>query len=235
MPFNNKLNKLRGGSASICQCLTRKNFNSTGVCNPAYNWATGECSLLLRVMLLLLLTFAGLGRQQLYAQTPPAGFSSVTVSTQWDEAVGLAFNSTGSQMFVWERRGRVWVVENGQKKLFIDISEEVGGWRDFGLLGFALHPQFETNGHFYLLYTVDRHHLMHHGTSGYSATTNEYFSATIGRLTRYTASRTASGYSINTASRKILLGATRSTGIPVLHESHGVGSLVFGTDGTLLV
>ncbi|GAB3528714.1 hypothetical protein GCM10027443_07050 [Pontibacter brevis] len=138
-------------------------------------------------------------------------------------------------MFVWERPGVVWVVENGQKKLFIDISEEVGGWRDFGLLGFALHPQFDTNGYFYLLYTVDRHHLMHHGTSRYSATTNEYFNATIGRLTRYTASKSASGYTINNGSRKVLIGATRSTGIPVLHQSHGVGSLVFGTDGTLLV
>ena len=188
-----------------------------------------------RLLMLLLLFWAGMRQQLLLAQTPPTGFSSVTVSTQWDEAVGVTFNSTGSQMFVWERPGRVWVVENGQKKPFIDISEEVGGWRDFGLLGFALHPQFDTNGYFYLLYTVDRHHLMHHGTGSYSASTNEYFAATIGRLTRYTASKAASGYTVSTSSRKILIGATRSTGIPVLHQSHGVGSLVFGTDGTLLV
>ena len=94
------------------------------------------------------------------AQTLPSGFSSALVSSQWNQAVGLTFNKDGSQMFVWEKEGKVWVVRNNQKKLFIDISEEVGDWRDFGLLGFALDPHFETNGYFYLLYTVDRHHLL---------------------------------------------------------------------------
>ncbi len=88
--------------------------------------------------------------QPLFAQTLPTGFSSVTVAAQWDEAVGITFNRTGSQMFVWERPGRVWVVENGQRSLLLDIREEVGGWRDYGLLGFALHPQFDTNGYFYV-------------------------------------------------------------------------------------
>ena len=63
-------------------------------------------------------------------------------------------------MFVWEKAGKVWVVENGIKSLLIDISPEVGNWNDFGLLGFALHPDFEINGYFYLLYTVDRHHFI---------------------------------------------------------------------------
>ena len=138
-------------------------------------------------------------------------------------------------MFVWERPGKVWVIEKDQKQLLLDISEEVAGYRDFGLLGFALHPQFETNGYFYLLYTVDRHHLLKYGTSSYSPTTNEYYNATIGRLTRYTATKTTNGYSVNAASRKVLIGATKSTGIPSLHQTHGVGSLVFGNDGTLLI
>jgi glucose/arabinose dehydrogenase len=173
---------------------------------------------------------------QLHAQTPPEGFSSVTVSSGWDEAVGLTFTKSGNQLFVWERTGKVWVVENGQKSLLLDIGEEVGTWRDFGLLGFALHPQFETNGYFYVLYTVDRHHLLNYGTSSYSPVANDFFEATIGRLTRYTATKNPAGsYAVTTASRKILIGATKETGIPSLHTSHGVGSLVFGTDGTLLV
>ena len=89
-------------------------------------------------------------------------------------------------MFVWERGGRVYVVTGGTKRLVLDISEEVGAWHDHGLLGFALHPQFDQNGYIYLLYLVDRHHLINFGTAAYSPTVSDSFSATIGRLTRYT-------------------------------------------------
>ena len=37
------------------------------------------------------------------------------------------------------------------------------------------------------------------------------------------------------ASRTILIGESPSTGIPVVHESHVIGSLAFAADGTLLV
>jgi Glucose / Sorbosone dehydrogenase len=78
----------------------------------------------------------------------PAGFSDATVGGGWNEAVGITFASDG-RMFVWERAGRIWIVENGVKTStsFLDISPEVGGWRDFGLLGFCLHPDFYTNGY----------------------------------------------------------------------------------------
>ncbi|GGE96521.1 PA14 domain-containing protein [Hymenobacter cavernae] len=186
-------------------------------------------------LLLILIFLALTGGQLLLAQAPPSGFSSVTISEGWNEAVGLAFNQSGSHMFVWERPGKVWVAGNGQRQLLLDISEEVGAWRDFGLLGFALHPQFETNGYFYVLYTVDRHHLLNYGTSSYNPQYDEYYNATINRVTRYTAIRNESSYTVNPASRKVLLGATKETGIPVLHMSHGPGSLVFGTDGSLFV
>lgn len=122
------------------------------------------------------------------AASLPVGFSETQIGGSWSEAVGMEFTVDG-RLFVWERGGRVWIVENGVKQStpFIDIAEEVGGWRDFGLLGFALHPDFNNNGLFYLYYVVDRHHLMNFGTPAYSATTNEYFTATQGRITRYQA------------------------------------------------
>ncbi|MBD2722164.1 InlB B-repeat-containing protein [Hymenobacter armeniacus] len=183
------------------------------------------------ILLLLLLLFSS----PLLAQTPPAGFVSTTVSAGWDEAVGLTFNSTGSRMFVWERPGRVWTVANGQRQLLIDIREEVGAWEDHGLLGFALDPNFDSNGYFYLLYVVDRHYLMNFGTASYSATANDYYSATIGRLTRYTAVPSGAGYTVNPASRLVLLGATKTTGIPSTFNGHVTAALAFGTDGTLLI
>ncbi|MFC6223004.1 PQQ-dependent sugar dehydrogenase [Hymenobacter artigasi] len=176
-----------------------------------------------------------LGNAQVQAQTPPTGFTSTVVSAGWNEAVGFTFNSSGNKMFVWERPGKVWVVVNGQRQQLIDISPEVGAWEDQGLLGFALDPNFDANGYMYLLYVVDRHYLINFGTASYSATANDYYSATIGRITRYTATPSGTGYTVNPASRKILLGATKSTGIPSTHDGHCTGSLVFGTDGTLLV
>jgi glucose/arabinose dehydrogenase len=172
---------------------------------------------------------------QLLAQTPPSGFVSTVVSGQWNEAVGLTFNQAGNGIFVWERPGKVWVVENGQRQLLLDISEEVGAWHDHGLLGFALHPQFDTNGYIYLLYLVDRHYLTNFGTAAYNPATNDYYSATIGRFTRYKVTRTGGAYAVVAGSLTILLGATKTTGIPSTERSHVTGSLVFGIDGTLLV
>jgi glucose/arabinose dehydrogenase len=186
-------------------------------------------------LLLFLVLFALPCWQPLLAQAPPSGFSTAVVSSQWDEAVGLAFNSTGNRMFVWERPGRVWMVENNQRQLILNITEEVGAWEDQGLLGFALDPQFDTNGYIYVLYVVDRHHLMNYGTPAYNASTNDYYSATIGRLTRYKATFSGSVCTVNPSSRKILIGATRSTGIPSTFNGHVTNSLVFGSDGTLLV
>ncbi|HEX6224751.1 MAG TPA: PQQ-dependent sugar dehydrogenase, partial [Chryseolinea sp.] len=141
---------------------------------------------------LLLLLFAEC--QNLFAQTPQPGFASVVVSDQWNEAVGLTFTNDGVDMFVWERGGKVHVVTEGVKRLVLDISEEVGAWHDHGMLGFALHPQFDQNGYIYLLYIVDRHHLINFGTAAYSSTVNDYFSATIGRLTRYTLTKSGGIY-----------------------------------------
>jgi glucose/arabinose dehydrogenase len=169
------------------------------------------------------------------AQAPPAGFASVTVSGQWTEAVGLAFTQDGSKMFVWERGGKVWVVVNNQKQLVLDISDEVGSWWDHGLLGFALHPEFNQNGYFYLHYLVDRHHLINFGTGAYNPAANDYYSATISRVTRYTATPSGNGYVADLSSRKILLGETKTTGGPSTERSHVVGGIAFGTDNTLIV
>src|SRR5918995_4328366 len=154
-----------------------------------------------------ILLFLLIGCRDVFSQTPQPGFASVTVSNQWNEAVGLTFTNDGIDMFVWERGGKVYVVTGGTKRLVLDISEEVGAWHDHGLLGFALHPQFAQNGFIYLLYLVDRHHLMYFGTGAYNPTVNEYSNATIGRLTRYTLNKSQSGiYSVAAGSRKILFG-----------------------------
>lgn len=157
------------------------------------------------------------------------------VVSGFTEPVGFTFDAN-DRLYVWEKAGKVWIVENGVKRAqpLIDISEEVGNWRDHGCLGFTLDPNFLVNGYIYLLYTVDRHYLMNYGTPNYNPASNEYFSATIMRLTRYTAIGPDFN-TVNPASRLILIGETKKTGVPLLFESHSTGALVFGSDGTLLL
>jgi PKD repeat protein len=166
----------------------------------------------------------------------PPDFVEERVGGAWSEAVGLTFAADG-RLFLWERGGRVWWIgADGHEHTepFIDISDEVGAWRDHGLLGFALHPDFLQNGHVYLFYVVDRHHLFNSGLPSYDPNANQYFAATIGRITRYTARASDGLHTVDPASRLVLVGESPTTGFPIVDVSHGVGTLVFGTDGTLL-
>ncbi len=166
-----------------------------------------------------------------------ANFTNLVVSSGWTDVVGFVWDSTGQQ-YVWEKAGKVWVVDtNGVKNptAVINISDEVGSWRDHGLNGFALDPNFRNNGYIYLYYTVDRYHLINSTAGNYNPATNQYYQATIARVTRYTCDPATNFTTIIPGSRFILIGETKKTGIAVLHESHSGGTLLFGTDGSLLV
>ncbi|MEP7169384.1 MAG: PKD domain-containing protein [Bacteroidota bacterium] len=181
-----------------------------------------------------LIVFANL---HLQAQTFPANFTASVYMSGWNEIEGFRYDATG-QMYVWEKAGKVWVVDTNGVKVslpLLDISEEVGGWRDHGLNGFILDPNFRINGYYYLEYTVDRHYLMNYGTGNYNAATNEFYNATIIRVTRYTANAATNFTTTVAGSRLVLIGETKKTGIPLLHESHSGGQLAFGTDGSLLL
>jgi len=170
------------------------------------------------------------------ARALPPGFTKQLVGGVWNQVVGVTFTSDG-RMYAWEREGRVWSVSaSGVKSAqpVLDISDEVGAWGDYGLLGVALHPNFLSNGYIYLLYVVDRHHLLHAGTPSYDPGANEYHDATIGRITRYRLEASSNFQTTDYGSRTVLLGESPSSGCPILHVSHGTGSLVFGVDGTLL-
>jgi len=99
----------------------------------------------------------------------PDDFYETIVSSGWDAPVGFAVDETG-QMYVWEKPGRVHVVDTNGVKLsepLLDIREEVANYIDLGMLGFVLDPNFADNGYFYALYVVDGHHLRNFGTAEY--------------------------------------------------------------------
>lgn len=175
-----------------------------------------------------------------YAQLP-AGFIDAKSQSGYSSPMGVIFSKNGQKMFVWEKKGTLWVSNwNGatyvkQATVVLNLSEEVADWRDMGFQSVALDPNFDTNGLIYTFYQVDRHHLLNFGTPQYNAATNEYFKASISRLTRYKLNINSGIMTADNASRKILLGETKSTGVPIVHESHAGGQIVFGTDGTLFV
>jgi len=176
------------------------------------------------------------------AQTWPEGFTSTPIASDWSQPVGLMFAEFAhepgqdTRLLVWDKAGLIWTVENNVKSAtpLIDIHEEVGDWRDFGLLGVAVDPEFHHNGYIYLMYVVDYHYLVHFGTPEYDPNADEYYHDTIGRITRYTCNPADGFRSVLPDSRRVLLGEDIHSGIPVLHQSHGVGTLLFGEDGSLL-
>ena len=95
--------------------------------------------------------------------TPPQGFTRESIEGTWANPVGVV-ERHDDRLVVWERGGKIWLVDpDGQAhdEPWLDLSDEVGAWRDHGLLGFALHPAFAETGWIYLYYVVDRHHLLH--------------------------------------------------------------------------
>ena len=205
----------------------------------------------------------------LNATALPPGFTEVNLPRPdgqafWNEAVGIAFSESG-RMFVWERGGKVWIVDEHAPvpQPILDLSDEVLAWRDHGMLGFALDPNFDQTGRLYAMFVVDPYHLFNCDSprlgvpqcvANYSPTVTwvpgdpqspGYKKATIGRIVSYQAIRPAgdSDYhhasQVDYTSRKVLIGDTartqpKSTGFPVLFESHAAGTLLFGDDGTLL-
>ena len=181
---------------------------------------------MLRIAPLLLLFVSYLS----FAQ--PAGFVDEKLTDQFNNPTGLTFDKTG-RLYAWEKGGYVYKVDkqSGQKELLLDISEEVYDYLDHGLNGLTFHPNFVDSGFVYLLYTVDRNYLYYKDSSFYSTDNNDKLAATIARVTRYTL---ANG-SIDPQSRKIILGEKHTNAIPILMDNHGIGSLVFGSDGSLFV
>ncbi len=63
-----------------------------------------------------------------------------------------------NRIFVVERGGRIYILDNDpetDKQLFLDISNRIDDrGQEMGLLGLAFHPEFESNGRFFVNYTA---------------------------------------------------------------------------------
>jgi glucose/arabinose dehydrogenase len=91
------------------------------------------------------------------ADEPVAPVDFVPVAENLERPVFVTHAGDGSRrLFIIEQPGRILVLENGEllKKPFLDISAQVeSGGNEQGLLGLAFHPDFESNGRFFVNYT----------------------------------------------------------------------------------
>jgi glucose/arabinose dehydrogenase len=69
-------------------------------------------------------------------------------------------DSTG-RLFIVEQTGKIWIIDSTGKKLatpFIDVVTKMvsvsPSYDERGLLGLAFHPDYKTNGKFYLFYSA---------------------------------------------------------------------------------
>ncbi|MGE3272234.1 MAG: PQQ-dependent sugar dehydrogenase [Chloroflexota bacterium] len=141
---------------------------------------------------------------------------------------GFAFLPSGNRMLVLEKQGLVRLIENGvlNPTPVLDIQSSVNNYHDRGLLGIVLHPNFGSNGYFYLFFTYE-----HDSANRTGKKTN--------RVVRYT----MSGNTASPASAVIILGSVQGDGCPAGpsdclpgdEASHDGGSLRFDSDGNLWV
>lgn len=136
----------------------------------------------------------------------------------------LAFLPDG-RMLVTEKRGRVYLVENGVKHpapLWARENEVLDS-DDRGLLCVAVDPHYFVNHYIYLLYTVDP------DSNGVETDSDGF-----GRLTRYQVSSADSNV-VDSSTRTILMGVDWRHGPLIASPSHTIGALRWGNDGSLLV
>lgn len=154
-----------------------------------------------KTLLILLGLTCSLG----YAQT----ISLQQISTTFSSPIEMA-NAGDSRMFVVERAGVIKIVNSDgtvNATPFLDISGIVLSGGERGLLGLAFHPQYATNGYFYVYYNA---------------------SATVTRVARYSRSTTDTNVA-NPSSALTILNMNQP------NANHNGGCLRFGPDGYLYI
>lgn len=103
-------------------------------------------------IILLLITGTNVNAQfTLQNAFPNLSFSSPVFLTHAGDSA--------DRIFIVEQAGRIKVFPNYsnalQAKIYLDITDRVASGGEMGLLGLAFHPEYETNGYFYVNYTAN--------------------------------------------------------------------------------
>src|SRR5262245_4666040 len=82
---------------------------------PARSHGRNRAGVLGLWALALMVAVCAFGIPRADAASLPSGFIETEIGGYWDEAAGLTFDSA-NVMYVWDRQGRVWIVENDVKR-----------------------------------------------------------------------------------------------------------------------
>ncbi len=158
----------------------------------------------------LLATPITCGDDGVTADPPPTsdGLVLTEVASGLERPVQLLDAPGDPRLFIVEQRGRIRVLSGGQlqEMPYLDVSSQLSGGNEQGLLGLAFHSDFQSNGFAYVNYT-----------DGSGDT----------RVVRYT--ERADGLSLDPASAKEILFIDQPFG------NHNAGQLLFGPDGMLYI
>jgi glucose/arabinose dehydrogenase len=162
-------------------------------------------------LLALLLLAACDGSSSADPDPPPTtstGVRLVEVARGFDHPLYLSSPPGDTRLFVVEQTGRIRIIQNGAvlPTPFLDVSARITSGGERGLLSVAFHPQYSTNGLFYVYYT-DRN-----GDT---------------RVERYHAAPGAN--TADAASAQLVLAVAQP------FANHNGGLLMFGPDGKLFV
>ncbi len=196
---------------------------------------------------------------------PPTSVSlnSETLISGLNQPTAIEWTPNGNTLFIAEKGGVIKVSQNGQvsNTPFIDLTAQVNGTRDRGLLDIAVHPDFFNGSPYvYALYTYDPPEVFQNtGLAGPDGNGNR-----ASRLTRITADANTNFTTAVPGSEVVILG-TNSTWdnfnafanstndfneapagilpdgtnlqdfLAADSESHTIGSVEFGPDGALYV
>lgn len=191
------------------------------------------------------------------------GETVISSGVQRPTTIDFARVGAADYMYIAQQDGRVRLAVDGvlQSGVVVDYRTPVNNVRDRGLLGMAVHPNLQQSPYLYLLYTYDPPETQ--GQSGLAAPDN--FGNRGSRLTRLTLDAANNYRTVVPGSDVVLLGtnstweyisspdkdSTQDTSLPpsgllpngewvsdILvtdSQSHTIGALDFGPDGSLFV
>ena len=148
-------------------------------------------------------------------QLPPLALSPIVTGV--DRLTFAAQPKGSSDWYLLRQTGQIEVFSQGQRRPtpFLDVSSQIMGLNDvgaeYGLLGLAFAPDYETSGRFYIAITPSRGDYMMHD-----------------RVIEYRRSA-ADPYVADTSTERVLLDLEASAG------NHNGGHVAFGPDGMLYV
>jgi len=115
----------------------------------------------MKSILMLIFTLCPLLSNLQSSETPPLQIRLVEVIAGLTSPIGLAAPADGSQrLFIQEQQGKIRIVKNGKllPEPFLDLQKKIGSlnpaYSEKGLLGLVFHPEYKSNGRFFVYYSA---------------------------------------------------------------------------------